>query len=70
MCWNWIKSLGMILAVLTLAGCATSKDKLLPHGEQTMQDIWQQADSGGQITNRQLLDARQSYGNRCTHPAG
>jgi len=58
--WNWIKSPGMVLAALTLAGCATSKDKLLPHGEQTMQDIWQQADSGGQMATRQLLDARQS----------
>jgi len=59
--WNWIKSLILALTVVTLAGCATSKEKLLPHGEQTMQGIWQQnADSGNQTATRQLLDARQS----------
>jgi len=61
MCWIWIKPLILALAVVTLAGCATSKEKLLPHGEQAMQDIWQQnADSGNQTVTRQLFDARQS----------
>jgi len=59
--WNWIKSLMLVVAAIALAGCATSKDKLMPHGGQTMQDIWQHnADSGNQTTTRQLLDARQS----------
>jgi len=59
--WNWIKPLMPIAAAIALAGCATSKDKLLPHGEQTMHDIWQHnADSGNQTVTRQLLDARQS----------
>jgi len=59
--WNWIKPLALIAATIALAGCATSKDKLLPHGEQTIQDIWQHnADSGNQTVSRQLLDARQS----------
>jgi len=58
--WNWIKPL-MLIAATVLAGCATSKDKLLPHNDRTMQDIWQHhADSGHQIVSRQLLDARQS----------
>jgi len=59
--WNWIKPSMLVMAVITLAGCATSKDKLMPHGGQTMQDIWQHnADSGNQTVTRQLLDARQS----------
>jgi len=59
--WNWIKPLVLVTAAITLAGCATNKEKLLPHGEQTMQGIWQQnADSGNPMATRQLLDARQS----------
>ena len=63
---NLNKGLALALAVAVLGGCATSKDKLLPHGEHTMMDIWQQAagdGSGGAtggIAGRQLLDARQS----------
>ncbi|WP_226505934.1 MULTISPECIES: TIGR03751 family conjugal transfer lipoprotein [Pseudomonas] len=40
-----------------LAGCSTDKDTLLPHGEQSMLDIWNSASSQG--TQQQLLDARQ-----------
>lgn len=40
-----------------LAGCSTDKETLLPHGEQTMLDIWSGA--GSQGTQQQLLDARQ-----------
>ena len=40
-----------------LAGCSTDKETLLPHGEQTMLDIWNGA--GSQGTQQQLLDARQ-----------
>jgi len=59
--WNWIKPLMLAIAATALVGCATSKDKLMPHGGQTMQDIWQHnADSGNQTITRQLLDARQS----------
>ncbi|NAO28897.1 TIGR03751 family conjugal transfer lipoprotein [Pseudomonas syringae pv. dysoxyli] len=49
---TWISLLCMVLA-----GCSTDKDTLLPHGEQTMQDIWNTA--GSQGTQQQLLDARQ-----------
>jgi len=58
--WNWIKPLMPIAAAIALAGCATSKDKLLPHNDSTMQDIWQRVDGGNQTVTRQLLDARQS----------
>ncbi|CRM89470.1 conjugative transfer region lipoprotein [Pseudomonas sp. 22 E 5] len=40
-----------------LTGCSTDKETLLPHGEQTMLDIWNGA--GSQGTQQQLLDARQ-----------
>lgn len=63
---NLAKGLGLAAAFALLGGCATSKDELLTHGDQTMMDIWQQAaDAGagggtGQVARRQLLDARQS----------
>ena len=57
-----IKALVVLMAI-TLTACATTKDKLLPHGDSTMMDIWNQQTGGfagdGQ-TARQLLDARQS----------
>jgi conjugative transfer region lipoprotein (TIGR03751 family) len=40
-----------------LAGCSTDKETLLPHGKQTMLDIWNGA--GSQGTQQQLLEARQ-----------
>ena len=58
--------LAIAFTILILAGCATSKEELLTHGDRTMMDIWQQetGDSAGggagQVARRQLLDARQS----------
>ncbi|MCG8277453.1 TIGR03751 family conjugal transfer lipoprotein [Stenotrophomonas sp. NLF4-10] len=66
---DWAKGLALAVAVAVavavLGGCATSKEKLLPHGDSTMMDIWRQeaGDGGGgagQAARRQLLDARQS----------
>lgn len=61
----WIESATVLCAVVVLSGCATSKDTLLPHGEHTMLDVWNQetggsagSAAGGQVA-RQLLDARQ-----------
>ncbi|XAH21949.1 TIGR03751 family conjugal transfer lipoprotein [Xylophilus sp. GW821-FHT01B05] len=59
------RGLALALTVAVLAGCATSKEELLPHGDNTMMDVWQQnaGDGGGgtgQVARRQLLDARQS----------
>lgn len=50
------------LLVAMLAGCATSKDELLPHGERTMLDIWNDETGGrtGGQAPRELLDARQT----------
>ncbi|GHU04907.1 lipoprotein [Betaproteobacteria bacterium] len=61
---NWTNPLAVLLAaiVLTTLGCATSKDKLLPHGGHTLLDVWNQETGGGasHASSRQLLDARQS----------
>jgi len=42
------------------SGCSTSKDELLPHGNDTMLNVWDQGTTGtgGNATNRQILDAR------------
>ena len=52
-----------LAAMLVAAGCGTSKEKMLPHDDTTMLDIWNQETGGGARAgqgNRQLLDARQS----------
>ena len=50
----------LALTLILLGGCATNKDELLPHGDQTMLDLWQQETSGGNgsLAGRRLLDAR------------
>lgn len=52
-----------LAAMLVAAGCGTNKEKMLPHDDTTMLDIWNQETGGGARAgqgNRQLLDARQS----------
>lgn len=48
------------LLVALLSGCSTSKDEMLPHGDNTMLDVWDQGTTGsiGSAGSRQLLDAR------------
>ncbi len=57
---TWNRRLHVIALIMTaLAGCATSKDELLPHGEATMLDIWSQnTGTSAQRNGRQPLDAR------------
>jgi len=52
----------LVLLPFLLLGCTTRKDKLLPHGEQSMLDVWNQETGGGNghLADRRLLDARQS----------
>ena len=57
---NWTKS-ALLSALLVLSGCATDPEKLLPHGDATMLDIWNQQTTGsGDAPGRRLLDARQT----------
>lgn len=58
----WTKTAATLIALMVLGGCATSKDELLPHGDHTMFDVWNQetgGSAGGGQPARQLLDARQ-----------
>ena len=56
----WTEAGAALIAAIVLGGCTTSKDELLPHGNHTMLDIWQQeTGAGGGQAGQQLLDARQ-----------
>ncbi|HCI8486977.1 TPA: TIGR03751 family conjugal transfer lipoprotein [Klebsiella pneumoniae] len=39
----------LLLAALWLAGCSTSKEQLLPPGDSTMLDLWQQKSGSPQM---------------------
>ena len=56
---KWGSGLAITLLV---SACSTSKDELLPHGDNTMMDVWEQGTSGSSTstTGRILTDARQS----------
>src|SRR3546814_3955067 len=57
----WIDAAAVLLAATLLGGCATSKEKLLPHGDNTMLDIWHQetgGSAGGGQAARQLQIGR------------
>lgn len=64
---RWINSKSLMLlavlpSILTIVGCTTDKDRLLPHGDDTILQVWERGSSGSSShkVNRQLLDARQS----------
>ena len=63
---NSIKKLGVwgVLALtIVITGCSTSKERLLPHGDDTMMDVWNRGTGGSSNGNQQaqqLMDARQS----------
>jgi len=54
-----VKRLLFVMSVaLVLSGCATSKEELLPAGEQTMLELWQGKTAGG--GQRHALAARET----------
>jgi conjugative transfer region lipoprotein (TIGR03751 family) len=56
---TWIEAAVVVAAALALGGCATSKEDLLPHGEHTMRDVWnQETSAGGAPAAQQLLEPR------------
>ena len=60
---TWIERLSVVLLTMALAGCATNKEELLTHGDQTMIDIWTQETNStpnSRLASRHLLDARQT----------
>lgn len=62
---TWTDASGLLAVSLlaALGGCSTSKDRVLPHGDSTMLDIWNQetgGGAGGSQASRRLLEARQS----------
>ena len=59
----WTNGLTVLMVAAALAGCSTSKEKMLPHDGNTMLDIWNEETGGaarGGQSAQQLLDARQS----------
>lgn len=57
---SWTKPM-LLLVLLGLGGCATDPEKVLPHGDATMLDIWnQQTTASSDTSSRRLLDARQT----------
>jgi len=62
----WTKKTGLLLVTafsITITGCSTNKEKLLPHGNESMMDVWERGTgnsaSGGRQA-QQLMDARQT----------
>lgn len=58
----WTKYLGFLMVITLLSGCATDKEKLLPHNGNTMLDVWDKESGGNVATSsniRWLFDARQ-----------
>lgn len=54
----WINALPVLVIVVVLGACSTSKEKLLPHDDQTMLDIWNEETGdnarGGQTARQSL----------------
>ena len=53
----------LLLAALWLAGCSTSKEQLLPPGDSTMLDLWQQKSGSAEaraVLRRDLNDVERN----------
>lgn len=57
---RWTSAVCALLVIAVMAGCATRKEKLLPTGDATMLEIWNQYTGGpGTGSTRALPDTRQ-----------
>lgn len=56
-CRSAARPLVALLTTLTVAGCATSQEELMPVGETSMMQIWQ-SQAGHSTGERRLLDVR------------
>src|SRR5579864_5690953 len=60
--WTNFAAVGVVTTLtLLVSGCATRKEKLLPHGRETMLDVWTQNTAGGLTgvrPTRALVEAR------------
>ncbi len=56
-----LKQAAMLAIALLVSACSTNKDELLPHGDNTMLNVWEQGTIGSSTstTGRLLIDARQ-----------
>lgn len=52
-----VRPLAALMATLLVAGCATSQEELMPVGDTTMMEIWQNQ-AGHSTGERRLLDVR------------
>ena len=57
-----LQACAWLTIALLASGCSTSKEEMLPHGDATMMDVWDQGTTGsaGSASSRLLLDARQT----------
>lgn len=56
--FNRALATAVIVSVMALAGCSTSKEEMLPPGDSSMLELWQDEDGGG--TARNAVAARDS----------
>ena len=57
-----LQACAWLTIALLASGCSTSKEEMLPHGDATMIEVWEQGTTGsaGSASSRLLLDARQT----------
>lgn len=49
--FNRVLATAVIVSVMALAGCSTSKEEMLPPGDSSMLELWQGEDGGGSARN-------------------
>lgn len=49
--FNRVLATAVMVSVMALAGCSTSKEEMLPPGDSSMLELWQGEDGGGSARN-------------------